>query len=116
MVRECHAAIPVARTVCCGSILSLVQILFLFFPTHYHRITITKAKEIKFEPRIKLNHNIHTSDEKSSFFFTTMKLMALNNNSTSDANVHVYAYNYLEWSLAWQKVLDAIKQSFSTMW
>ena len=46
----------------CGSILTLVQILFPLFQTHYHQITITKTKEITFEPRIKLNHNIHTQD------------------------------------------------------
>ena len=46
--------------ICCGSILSLVQILFPLFQTHYHQITITKTKEMKFEPRIKLNHNIYT--------------------------------------------------------
>ena len=45
---------------CCGSILSLVQILFPLNQTHYHQITTTKTKEIKFEPRIKLNHNIAT--------------------------------------------------------
>ena len=45
---------------CCGSILSLLQILFTFFQTHSHQITITKTKEIKFEPRIKLNHNSYT--------------------------------------------------------
>ena len=45
--------------ICCGSISSLVQILFPLFQTHYHQITITKTKEIKFEPRIKLNHNIY---------------------------------------------------------
>ena len=43
--------------ICCGSILSLVQILFPLYQTHYHQITITKTKEIKFEPRIKLNDN-----------------------------------------------------------
>ena len=44
--------------ICCGSILSLVQILFPLFQTLYNQITITKTKEIKFEPRIKkLNHN-----------------------------------------------------------
>ena len=43
---------------CCGSILSLNQILFPLCQTHYHQITITKTKEIKLEPRIKLNHNI----------------------------------------------------------
>ena len=46
--------------ICCGSILSVVPILFPLFQTHYHQITITKTKEIKFEPRIKLNHNIYT--------------------------------------------------------
>ena len=46
--------------ICCGSILSLVQILFPLFPTHYHQMTITKTKEMKLEPRIKLNHNIFT--------------------------------------------------------
>ena len=40
-----------------GSILSVVQILFPLFQTHYHQITITRTKEIKFEARIKLNHN-----------------------------------------------------------
>ena len=48
--------------ICCGSILSLVQILFPLFQTHYHQITITKTKEIKFEPKIKLNHNIYISN------------------------------------------------------
>ena len=47
--------------ICCGSHLSLVQILFPLFQTHYHQITITKTKEIKFEPRIKLNHIIYAS-------------------------------------------------------
>ena len=46
--------------ICCGSNLSLVQILFPLFQTHYHQIAITKTKEIEFEPRIKLNHNIYT--------------------------------------------------------
>ena len=49
-----------SENICCGSILSLVQILFPLFQTHYHQITIAKTKEIKFEPRIKLNHNIYT--------------------------------------------------------
>ena len=34
------------------------KFFFLLFQTHYHQITITKTKEKKFEPRIKLNHNI----------------------------------------------------------
>ena len=38
----------------------ILQILLPLFQTHYHQITITKTKEIKFEPRIKLNHNIYT--------------------------------------------------------
>ena len=46
--------------ICCGSILSLIQILFPLFQTHCHQITITKTKEIKFEPRITLNHNKST--------------------------------------------------------
>ena len=46
--------------ICCGSILSLVEILFPLFQTHYHQITITKTKEIKFQARIKLNHNTYT--------------------------------------------------------
>ena len=39
-----------------------MKILFPLFQTHYHQITITKTKEIKFEPRIKLNHNIYSVD------------------------------------------------------
>ena len=52
------------KCLCCGSIVSLVQILFPLFQTHYHQITITKTKEIKFEPRIKLNHNIYSDCNK----------------------------------------------------
>ena len=37
-------------------ILGSNSILFPLFQTHYHQITITKTKDIKFEPRIKLNH------------------------------------------------------------
>ena len=39
--------------------------LISFFQTHCHQITIPKTKEIKFEPRIKSNHNMHAtrSDE-----------------------------------------------------
>ena len=49
--------------ICCGSILSLVQISFLLFQTNYHVIIIhyhtQKLRKRKFEPRIKLNHNIY---------------------------------------------------------
>ena len=51
-----------AQYICCGSLLSLIQILFPLFQTHYNQITITKTTEIKFEPRIKLNHNISTDN------------------------------------------------------
>ena len=50
-----------SRYHCCGSI------LFPLFQTHYHQIAITKTKEIKFEPRIKLNQNIMTSHLQSTF-------------------------------------------------
>ena len=64
---------------CCGLTLFLLQILFPLFQTHYHQITITKTKEIKFEPRIKLNHNIHTEIQH-----------------TTCANSHVpICYNYV---------------------
>ena len=50
----------VVSYICCGSILSLVQILFPFvlnsFIIHYHT---PKQREIKFEAKIKLNHNIY---------------------------------------------------------
>ena len=55
----CHQTMP-SLDICCASILSLVQILFPLFQTHYHQITVTKTKEIKFDPPIKLNHNIYT--------------------------------------------------------
>ena len=51
---------------CCGSILSLAQIFFSFVSNslscYYHTLPKQKQKqkqkERKFEPRIKLNHNI----------------------------------------------------------
>ena len=49
--------------ICCGSILSLVQIFFSFFlgmvMYDNNMIMSLKQKERKFEPRIKLNHNIY---------------------------------------------------------
>ena len=61
-------ALFVPLYICPGSILSLVQILFSFVVIiiiimikliiiHYHT---QKQRKIKFEPRIKLNHNIST--------------------------------------------------------
>ena len=55
------------RCLCCGSILSLVQIffpfvfVFAFVLVMYdnNMITSLKQKKRKFEPRIKLNHNIY---------------------------------------------------------
>ena len=32
---------------------------FLLFQTHYHTLPYPKTKEKKFNPRIKLNHNIY---------------------------------------------------------
>ena len=50
----------VSTCTCCGSILSLVQILVSFVSNSLSYITIPKNKrKIKFELRIKLNHNIH---------------------------------------------------------
>ena len=46
--------------ICCGSILSLVQILFSFVLNHYNTLPYLKNKKIKFEPRMKLNHNPYT--------------------------------------------------------
>ena len=44
----------------CGSTLSLVQILFSFVSNSLSYITIPKKqKNIKFEPRIKLNHDTY---------------------------------------------------------
>ena len=50
--------------ICCGAILSLVQILFFFlFKTHYRTlsyITIPpKQRKIKFAPRKNMHHNIY---------------------------------------------------------
>ena len=49
--------------ICCGSILSLVQIFFLLFlgmvMYDNNMIMSLKQKTRKFEPRIKLNHNIY---------------------------------------------------------
>ena len=47
------------RCICCGSILSLVKILFPFVSGMVLCMIMSlKQREIKFEPRIKLNHNI----------------------------------------------------------
>ena len=52
--------------ICCGSILSLVQIFFSFLLFlgmaiyDENMIMSLKQKKRKFEPRIKLNHNIFT--------------------------------------------------------
>ena len=45
--------------ICCGSILSLVQIFFFCFGYGNLMIMSLKQKKKKFEPRIKLNHNIY---------------------------------------------------------
>ena len=45
--------------ICCGSILSLVQILFRVVFGYGNMIMSLKQTEIKFKPRIKLNHNIY---------------------------------------------------------
>ena len=55
------------KNTCCGSILSLVQILFSFVSDrliiiYYHT---QKQREIKFKPRTKWNHNIPTPQHKS---------------------------------------------------
>ena len=59
--------------ICCGSILSLVQILFSFVSNY----NTQKQKKIKFEPRIKLNHNTYivhietvTHSSYKDFFFS----------------------------------------------
>ena len=61
------------------------KISFLLFQTHYHVIIIhyhsQKQKKKNFEPRIKLNHNIHNdvrpSDKFGSFFFFTVSAAVL---------------------------------------
>ena len=64
--REIH---PLNFYICCGSILSLVQILFSFVSSslscHFHT---QKQKKRKFEPRIKLNHNIYHFGQKMQSF------------------------------------------------
>ena len=53
---------PLTQTcegICCGSILSLVQILFRVVFGYGNMIMSLKQTEIKFKPRIKLNHNIY---------------------------------------------------------
>ena len=50
--------------ICCGSILSLVQILLSFVSNSLSYITIPKTKTKKIELRIKLNHNIHKTTLK----------------------------------------------------
>ena len=59
--------------ICCGSILSLVQI-WISFVSNYKT---QKQKKIKFEPRIKLNHNTYivhietvTHSSYKDFFFS----------------------------------------------
>ena len=79
----------VTSCICCGSILSLVQILFPLFQTHDHQITITKPKEIKFEPRIKLNHNIYTLASAVSSLTLLVSLCAImsdNEDLSSDSS------------------------------
>ena len=50
--------------ICCGSILSLVQILLSFVSNSLSYITTPKTKTKKIELRIKLNHNIHKTTLK----------------------------------------------------
>ena len=73
------------RSICCGSILSLVQILFSFVLNSLKCMTMSlKQRKIKFEPRIKLNHNIYMSGsgEDSLFFFSTFLQICTTGNST----------------------------------
>ena len=58
------------KYICCGSILSLVQIFFSFvflgMVTYDNNMIMSlKQKERKFEPRIKLNHNISTMQKEA---------------------------------------------------
>ena len=54
--------------VCCGSTLSLVQFEFSLFYPRYQTLPKTKKKwKIKFEPRMKLKHNILKTSEEESF-------------------------------------------------
>ena len=55
-----HLSLLLHICICCGSILSLVQFLFVFVLYSLSYITVYKNKlrKIKIKPRIKLNHNI----------------------------------------------------------
>ena len=56
-----HCNCMCVTCVCCGSILSFVQIFFLLFSgmVMYDNKMSLKQKKRKFEPRIKLNHNMY---------------------------------------------------------
>ena len=46
--------LPLCKQVCCGLILSLVQILFSFVQTHYHTLQYPKTKENKIWTKDKI--------------------------------------------------------------
>ena len=75
--------------------------MFPLFQTHYHQITITKAKEIKFEPRIKLNYNTYTSacfmkpveSQKSVAFYFTSADVKVELNHVSETKLVDYQFS-----------------------
>ena len=92
--------------ICCGSILSFVQNLFPLFQTHYHQITITKTKEIKFEPRIKLNHNLSICHDRIYLFVYESRAPV-----TWPSKPHMYAL----WAYFLIAVFKALLLSFASV-
>ena len=58
--------------ICCPNGLKFIFLCFKLIIIHYHT---QKQREIKFKPRIKLNHNIYTDRNNGFFLFTKVNLV-----------------------------------------
>ena len=61
------------------------KVVYVVVPTHYHQITITKTKEIKFEPKIKLSHNIYTMN----YLMEVTTLMFMNTKKCQETRISI---------------------------